>query len=138
MTVIQGLRAQILVIYQLFRPDRYVHVHIYETRNPAYGPCQDNLRLIAESRGIEDETYQRALRYIQTKCREEGIDAALRISTEESKTIQYDALLLCDRKGAGQQIAAQAGTMLIPQEKPQPGSALKFPRLSNHLHTHWA
>ena len=87
-----------------------------KTRNPAYGPCQDNLRSIAESRGIEDETYQRALRHIQTQCRDEGIDAALELSTEDGKTVQFDALLLCDRKGAGQQIAAQAGITPIAQE----------------------
>lgn len=99
---------------QLSHPDRYAYIN--ETCNPAYGPCQDNLRLIAESQGVEDETYQQALRHIQTKCRDEGIDAALTLSTEDGKTVQLDALLLCDRKGAGQQIAAQAGTMLTSQE----------------------
>ena len=64
---------------------------------------------MAESRGVEDETYQQALKHIQSQCRENGIDAALTATTEEGQTVELDALLLCDRKGAGQQIAAQAG-----------------------------
>lgn len=72
---------------------------------------QDNLRLVAESRGIEAETYQQALKHIQSQCRENGIDAALTAITEEDQTVELDALLLCDRKGAGQQIAAQAGNL---------------------------
>ena len=47
------------------------------------------------------------------KSREEGIDAALHHATNDGQTIELDALLLCDRKGAGQQLAAQAGYPII-------------------------
>ena len=50
-----------------------------------------------------------ALEYTQTKSRAEGIDAALNYTTSGGQDIQLDALLLCDRKGPGQQLAAQAG-----------------------------
>ena len=50
-----------------------------------------------------------ALEYTQTKSRAEGIDAALSYTASDGQDIQLDALLLCDRKRPGQQIAAQAG-----------------------------
>lgn len=50
--------------------------------------------------------------YIQKKSRKEGIDAALKHVTEDGQTIEFDALLLCDRKGVGQQMAAQAGMLV--------------------------
>lgn len=59
---------------------------------------------------MEDEAYLRALEYIQHQCRTQGIDAALRSGIEDDGRAEFDALLLCDRKGAGQQLAAQAGT----------------------------
>ena len=59
---------------------------------------------------MKDETYSRALEYIQYQCRTQGIDAALKSDIEGHSTAEFDALLLCDRKGAGQQLAAQAGT----------------------------
>lgn len=55
------------------------------------------------------ETYLQALEYTQKKSRAEGIDAALRYTTSDGQDTQFDALLLCDRKGPAQQIAAQAG-----------------------------
>ena len=66
---------------------------------------QDNFRRIAESCGKETETYHQALIFIRQKCRTEGIDAALKDENNET----LDALLLFDRKGVGQQLAAQAG-----------------------------
>jgi amidase len=52
------------------------------------------------------------LHYIQQKSREEGIDGALKHSESD-----FDALLLCDRNGVGQQMAAQAGRSLhFPSE----------------------
>ena len=67
---------------------------------------QDLFQQIVESGGKETETYCEALKYIRQKCRTEGIDAAL-----QDKKIgeNLDALILFDRKGAGQQLAAQAG-----------------------------
>ena len=67
---------------------------------------QDLFQQIVESGGKETETYYEALNYIRQKCRTEGIDAAL----QDKKTGEnLDALILFDRKGAGQQLAAQAG-----------------------------
>jgi amidase len=54
-----------------------------------------------------------ALNHIQTQCREHGVDAALNHIAADGKTIKLDALLLCDRLGPGQQIAAQAGYPVI-------------------------
>lgn len=44
---------------------------------------------------------------MQKQCRENGIDAALH-PTVNGKRQSLDALLFCDVRGAGQQIAAQA------------------------------
>lgn len=44
--------------------------------------------------------------------REKGIDAALRHINSTGTEIQLDALILCDRRLVGQQIAAQAGKLL--------------------------
>lgn len=70
---------------------------------------QYNLRKIASSHGRKDATYLGALDHTRTKCRTEGIDAALKHVTAEGQSIEFDALLLCDRKGPRQQLAAQAG-----------------------------
>ena len=67
---------------------------------------QDLFQQTVESGGKETETYYQTLNYIRQKCRTEGIDAAL----QDKKTGEnLDALILFDRKGAGQQLAAQAG-----------------------------
>ena len=58
---------------------------------------------------METEVYFEALSYIRQKTREEGIDAALKHTTKSGEVIELDALLLCDRMGVGQQLAAQAG-----------------------------
>lgn len=57
---------------------------------------------------------------MQKQSRSEGIDAALKHVTKDGKRIVLDALLLCDRKGAGQQLAAQAGKpqTLVPRNIP--------------------
>lgn len=65
--------------------------------------------MMAATKGKKDETYHNALEYTQRKSRAEGIDAALRYVTAEGEEAEFDALLLCDRKGPGQQMAAQAG-----------------------------
>ncbi|KAL8701884.1 MAG: hypothetical protein Q9201_004670 [Fulgogasparrea decipioides] len=74
---------------------------------------QDNLREIAATRGEKDKTYQEALEYIQNTSRKKGIDAALKPVNRDNETIELDALLICDRKGAGQMLAAQAGYPII-------------------------
>lgn len=48
---------------------------------------------------------------MQKQCRDNGIDAALN-PTIDGKKVSLDALLFCDVRGAGQQIAAQACTSL--------------------------
>ncbi|KAG8528424.1 uncharacterized protein KY384_007342 [Bacidia gigantensis] len=70
---------------------------------------QDNLHEIAQTKGSEDDTYHAALKHVQSQTRENGIDAALRHKNDDGTVLELDALLLCDRKGAGQQLAAQAG-----------------------------
>lgn len=67
------------------------------------------MRDVAATKGKQTETYHKALSHIQHTCRDMGIDAALQHVTCNGETIELDALLLCDRLGAGQQIAAQAG-----------------------------
>ena len=76
-----------------------------ETLVPADVLIKDNFQRIAETCGEETEIYHQALNYTQQKCRTEGIDATLKDDGNED----FDALLLFDRKGAGQQLAAQAG-----------------------------
>lgn len=70
---------------------------------------QDDLHEVVKSRGIEDETYSKALQHIRYQCRDRGIDAALHPIDHSSGSPEFDALLLCDHKKAGQQLAAQAG-----------------------------
>ena len=62
-----------------------------------------------ESGGVEDETYTKALASIQQQSREEGFDAAIRHESASGETFELDALLIFDIKGAGMQLAAQAG-----------------------------
>lgn len=92
---------------------------------PAFPDGQRLFRKCVETKGIKDETYYAALKHIQSQCRENGIDAALRCPLdrrrldahgEESSEELLDALLFCDVKAGGIQIAAQAGypVMTIP------------------------
>jgi len=75
---------------------------------------QNLLREVAQSQGERNETYHHALKYTQNKCRTEGIDAALKYTADDGLR-EFDALLLCDRLGPGQQLAAQAGkSFFIP------------------------
>lgn len=81
---------------------------------PAWPDGQKLFRECVETKGIKTETYYAALRHIQSQCRHNGIDAALRdpsLTTANSKEDgqQLDALLFCDVKAGGIQIAAQAG-----------------------------
>lgn len=74
---------------------------------------QDDLHEAVKSQGMEDRTYSKALQYIRYQCRDRGIDAALHLNNDGSTTIEFDALLLCDHKQAGQQLAAQAGMVIL-------------------------
>ncbi|KAK5095047.1 hypothetical protein LTR70_007177 [Exophiala xenobiotica] len=81
---------------------------------PAFPNGQDNLLEIMEWGGRKDATYHSALKHIQKQTRTNGIDAALRYTdTENNAVVELDALLFCDRRGAGQQYAAQAGYPII-------------------------
>ena len=64
-------------------------------------------------KGVEDENYRAALHFIRRMSRDEGIDGALRYTTEDGESHDLDALILCDRKGVGQQMAAQAGKLTL-------------------------
>lgn len=77
---------------------------------PAFPDGQPLFRKCVETKGVKTATYHAALHHITTQCRENGIDAAL--SHHDSATNQevvLDALLFCDVKRGGIQIAAQAG-----------------------------
>jgi amidase len=91
---------------------------------PAFPDGQRLFRKCVETKGVKDATYHAALQHIQTQCRENGIDAALKVpsssssnsSIESQAPTTLDALLFCDVKASGIQIAAQAGypVMTIP------------------------
>lgn len=72
---------------------------------------QDNFREVIEAQGIKSPAYYSAFAHMRKQCRENGIDAALH-PTVNGKRISLDALLFCDVRGAGQQIAAQACAFL--------------------------
>ncbi|CAO1606252.1 hypothetical protein XANCAGTX0491_009753 [Xanthoria calcicola] len=80
---------------------------------PGFPSGQDDLHEVVKSRGMEDETYSKALQYIRYQCRDRGIDAALHLIDHSSGPAEFDALLLCDHKKAGQQLAAQAEYPII-------------------------
>lgn len=66
---------------------------------------------VLETKGIKTPTYYAALNHIRTQCRNNGIDAALKhLDPCTGKEVELDALLFCDVRGAGQNIAAQAGS----------------------------
>ncbi|KAL9609292.1 MAG: hypothetical protein Q9167_005928 [Letrouitia subvulpina] len=79
----------------------------------AFPSGQDNLREVVAGRGHKNKDYYDALQYTREKTRKEGFDAALKPLTADNQTIELDALLICDRKGAGQMLAAQAGYPII-------------------------
>ena len=81
--------------------------------HPAFPDGQDNFYEIAAHSGCKDETYYQALDHIRKQSRENGIDAALNYKGKNGQKMQFDALLISDDKGAGQQLAAQAGYPVI-------------------------
>lgn len=88
----------------------------YPGDHAAFPTGQDNFNEILAAGGKKDEVYYEALRYVRQKTRQEGIDAALRFTPEGGEEIELDALILCDRRGVGQQMSAQAGypTITVP------------------------
>jgi amidase len=60
---------------------------------------------------------------MRKQCRENGIDAALHPIINGKKT-SLDALLFCDVRGAGQQIAAQACAFLSSYRSPKDSTIL--------------
>lgn len=80
--------------------------------HPAFPSGQDNFHEVVEAKGIKTPAYYSALAHMRKQCRENGIDAALHPAVN-GKKVSLDALLFCDVRGAGQQIAAQAGTFLL-------------------------
>ena len=88
----------------------------YPGDHAAFPTGQDNFDEILEAGGRRDDVYHEALKYVRQKTREEGIDAALQDTDKDGKHVELDALILCDRKGIGQQISAQASypTITLP------------------------
>ncbi|KAF1356424.1 amidase [Delphinella strobiligena] len=81
---------------------------------PAWPDGQKLFREVLATKGIKDGVCSAALSHIRKQCRENGIDAALKYRDEKTgKQVDLDALLFCDIKGAGQQIAAQAAYPII-------------------------
>lgn len=77
---------------------------------PAFPDGQPLFRQCVKTKGIKTAEYHAALKHIQFQCRENGIDSALRHRNKsDSEDIKLDALLFCDVKRGGIQIAAQAG-----------------------------
>ncbi|KAJ9668397.1 hypothetical protein H2201_001445 [Coniosporium apollinis] len=83
--------------------------------HPAFPNGQDNFHEIIKQCGVRDNTYRSALAYIQEQSRRFGIDGALKHVRKNGESVDLDALILCDRKGVGQQMAAQAGELNISQ-----------------------
>ncbi|KFY44701.1 hypothetical protein V494_01368 [Pseudogymnoascus sp. VKM F-4513 (FW-928)] len=82
--------------------------------DPGFPSGHDYLEQFVNMRGARDGTYHAALQYVRDQTRGNGIDAALRYQPDPSKpAVQLDALLLADRTGPGQQLAAQAGYPII-------------------------
>ncbi|KAK3716628.1 hypothetical protein LTR37_006258 [Vermiconidia calcicola] len=80
---------------------------------PAFPTGQDNFNEIVAHAGRKNQVYHSALTHIQTQSRKNGVDAALTRQAAHGAHQQLDAILICDDKGAGQQLAAQAGYPII-------------------------
>ncbi|KAI9739339.1 MAG: hypothetical protein M1834_007552 [Cirrosporium novae-zelandiae] len=82
--------------------------------HPAWPTGQDNFEKSMKSRGVEDETYRKALEYIRRKAREEGIDTAM-----SSEGRELDGLLvpIQAEDGVAVQVAAKAGIFILPCER---------------------
>ena len=82
--------------------------------HPAFPTGQDLFWDCVKTRGVEDEVYKKALKWITKQTTELGIDAALRHhNADNGKEETLDALLFCDIKMGGTCIAAQSGYPVI-------------------------
>ncbi|EEH47378.2 uncharacterized protein PADG_03476 [Paracoccidioides brasiliensis Pb18] len=79
--------------------------------HPAWPSGQDNFERSLTSKGILDDTYHSALKYIRRKSREEGIDAALRMP--DGSVLDGILVPLQGDSGAACQVAAKAGYPMI-------------------------
>lgn len=84
----------------------------------AFPDGQVNFDEVVAAKGKEDAIYQAALAHIRKQTRENGIDAALQYAGAKTRDCKHaaqelDALLFFDRRGIGQQYAAQAGYPII-------------------------
>lgn len=75
-------------------------------RHDAWPTGQDVFEQSAATKGVEDETYKKALKFIRRKSRTEGIDAAL-----EDEQGPFDGLIVPVQaeSGLANQVAAKAG-----------------------------
>lgn len=93
---------------------------------PAFPDGQILFEECVRTKGIKTEEYHAALKHITSQCRENGIDAALKYRVhsdapaslfanhnERGEIRELDALLFCDVKRGGIQIAAQAGYPVV-------------------------
>ncbi|KFY22356.1 hypothetical protein V491_02830 [Pseudogymnoascus sp. VKM F-3775] len=77
--------------------------------HPAFRTGHDVLIEIIKGRGEKTLAYNEALKHIRCQTRANGIDSALQHVTANGESVTLDALILCDRRLVGQQLAAQAG-----------------------------
>jgi amidase len=78
----------------------------FQEKHPAWPTGQDVFEHCVATKGIEDDTYRKALAYIRKKSREEGIDAAL-----SNEGLPVDGLLVPIQAegGVATQVAVKAG-----------------------------
>lgn len=77
--------------------------------HPAFYSGQDGLLASLATGGVRDATYHHALAFTQRSTREDGIDAALGVGSEQ----RLDALLVPPDVGQTYQVAAQAGYPMV-------------------------
>lgn len=83
-------------------------------RHDAWPAGQDVFEQSAATRGVEDETYKKALRFIRRKSRSEGIDAALR---DEVGPLDGLVVPVQAESGLANQVAAKAGGFRMPPSR---------------------
>lgn len=81
-------------------------------RHDAWPTGQDVFEQSAATKGVEDETYRKALSFIRRKSRNEGIDAAL--ESEGGEKLDGLIVPVQAESGLANQVAAKAGMLLCP------------------------
>jgi amidase len=74
---------------------------------PGFPNGHDYLETVVKTKGVRDETYYNALKFIREQTRDRGFDAIFKEHPE------LDCLIVPDRRGSAQQLAAQAGYPII-------------------------